>query len=151
MFIIIIIIIRNGAKTISLQTNKFKMATVAKVQKMLNSNRTADPFEIWHKNRSTLKNVLFNGYQFSLKSENIEILPILSAANLKMAAIRSRFFLVRIFYQPYLILLCLLHFLLCPPNEVSGDILCLLCFLLSPQTKFGDLFFFAPFLIIQRV
>ena len=44
-----------------------------------------------------------NGYQFSLKSENIEILPILSAANLKMAAIRSRFFLVRIFYQPYLI------------------------------------------------
>jgi hypothetical protein len=30
-------------------------------------------------------------YQFSLKSENIEILPILSAAILKMAAIRSRF------------------------------------------------------------
>jgi hypothetical protein len=29
-----------------------------------------------------------NGYQFSLKSENIEILPILSAANLKMVAIR---------------------------------------------------------------
>jgi hypothetical protein len=31
------------------------MATVAmvtKVQKMLNSNRTADPFETWHKNRS---------------------------------------------------------------------------------------------------
>jgi hypothetical protein len=38
-----------------------------------------------------------NGYQFSLKSENIEILTILSAA------IRSRFFWVRIFYQPYLI------------------------------------------------
>jgi hypothetical protein len=37
------------------------------------------------------------------ESENIEILPIVSAANLKMAAIRSRFFLVRIFYQPYLI------------------------------------------------
>jgi hypothetical protein len=36
-------------------------------------------------------------YIFSLKSENIEILPILSAA------IRSRFFLVRIFYQPSLI------------------------------------------------
>jgi hypothetical protein len=31
-------------------------------------------------------------YKFSLKSENIEILPILSAAILKMAAIRSRFF-----------------------------------------------------------
>jgi hypothetical protein len=42
-------------------------------------------------------------YQFSLKSENIEILPILSAAIFKMAAILSRFFLVRIFYQPYLI------------------------------------------------
>ena len=82
-------------------------------------------------------------YQFSLKSENIEILPILSAAILKMTAIRmqfsslpinsslqynlrylfslksenieivpilsaaicSRFVLVRIFYQPYLIYL----------------------------------------------
>ena len=42
-------------------------------------------------------------YQFALKSENIEILPILSAAIFKMAAILSRFFLVRIFYQPYLI------------------------------------------------
>jgi hypothetical protein len=31
-------------------------------------------------------------YQFSLKSENIEILPILSAAIFKMAAIRSRFY-----------------------------------------------------------
>ena len=42
--------------------NKFKMATVAmvtKVQKMLNSNRTADPFETSHKNRSSLKVVLF--------------------------------------------------------------------------------------------
>jgi hypothetical protein len=42
-------------------------------------------------------------YTFSLKSENIEILPILSAAILKIAAIRSRFFWVSIFYQPYLI------------------------------------------------
>jgi hypothetical protein len=42
-------------------------------------------------------------YQFSLKLENIEILPILSAAFFKMAAIRSRFFSLRIFYQPYLI------------------------------------------------
>jgi hypothetical protein len=42
-------------------------------------------------------------YKFPLKSENIEILPILSAAIFKMAAIRWRFFFVRIFYQPYLI------------------------------------------------
>ena len=42
-------------------------------------------------------------YKFSLKSENIEILPILSAAIFKMAAIHSRFFFVRISYQPYLI------------------------------------------------
>ena len=41
---------------------KIKMATVAmitKVQKILNSNRTADAFETWHKNRSSLKVVLF--------------------------------------------------------------------------------------------
>ena len=38
-------------------------------------------------------------YQFSLKSENIEFFPILSTA------ICSRFFLVRIFYQPCLIYL----------------------------------------------
>ena len=42
-------------------------------------------------------------YHFLLKSENIEILPILSAVIFKMAAICSRFFLVRIFYQLYLI------------------------------------------------
>jgi hypothetical protein len=36
-------------------------------------------------------------YQFSLKSENIENLPIL------LAAIRSRIFWFKIFYQPYLI------------------------------------------------
>ena len=42
--------------------NKFRMAAVAmvtKVQKMLNSKSTADPFETWHKNRSSLKVVLF--------------------------------------------------------------------------------------------
>jgi hypothetical protein len=32
---------------------------VTKVQKMLSGNRTADPFETWHKNRSSLKVVLF--------------------------------------------------------------------------------------------
>jgi hypothetical protein len=41
-------------------------------------------------------------YKFSLKSDNIEILPIMSAAIFKMAVIRSRF-LVRIFYQLSLI------------------------------------------------
>jgi hypothetical protein len=35
------------------------VAMVTKVQKMLNSNRTADPFETWHKNRLSLKVVLF--------------------------------------------------------------------------------------------
>jgi hypothetical protein len=35
------------------------VAMVTKVQKMLNSNRTADPFETWHKNRSSLKVVIF--------------------------------------------------------------------------------------------
>jgi hypothetical protein len=35
------------------------VAMVTKVQKMLNGNRTADPFETWHKNISSLKVVLF--------------------------------------------------------------------------------------------
>ena len=42
-------------------------------------------------------------YKLSFKSENIEILPILLVAILKMASIFSRFFFVRIFYQPFLI------------------------------------------------
>jgi hypothetical protein len=42
-------------------------------------------------------------YQFSLKSENIEIVPILSAAILKIVDFARDFFWVRIFYQPYLI------------------------------------------------
>ena len=50
----------------------------------------------------------------------------------------------------YHILLCLLRFLLCPPNEVSGDILCLLRFLSSPQTKFGDLLFLHRFLLSSQ-
>ena len=32
---------------------------VTKVQQMLNSLQTADPFETWHKSRSSLKVVLF--------------------------------------------------------------------------------------------
>ena len=38
---------------------KFKMAMVTKVQKILNSNHTADPFKTWHRNRSSLKVMLF--------------------------------------------------------------------------------------------
>ena len=41
---------------------KSKMAAVAmvtKMQKMLKGNHTADPFETWHKNRSSLKVVVF--------------------------------------------------------------------------------------------
>jgi hypothetical protein len=57
---------------------KFKMATVAmvtKVQKMLNSNRTADPFETCHKNRSSLKVVLFVFKIFKMAT-NINIFKI---------------------------------------------------------------------------
>jgi hypothetical protein len=57
---------------------KFKMATVAmvtKVQKMLNSNRTADPFETCHKNRSSLKVVLFVFKIFKMAT-NIKIFKI---------------------------------------------------------------------------
>jgi hypothetical protein len=35
------------------------VAMIIKVQKMLNSLQTADPFESWHKNRSSLKVVPF--------------------------------------------------------------------------------------------
>jgi hypothetical protein len=44
------------------EVEKIQMAAVAmvtKVQQMLNSLQTADPFETWHKNRSSLKVVLF--------------------------------------------------------------------------------------------
>ena len=57
---------------------KFKMAAVAlvtKVQKMLNGNRTADPFETWHKNRSSLKVVLFVFKMFKMAA-NIKIKKI---------------------------------------------------------------------------
>jgi hypothetical protein len=57
---------------------KFKMATVAmvtKVQKMFNSNRTTDPFETCHKNRSSLKVVLFVFKIFKMAT-NIKIFKI---------------------------------------------------------------------------
>ena len=99
-----LIIIRNGAKTLSLQTsfgdlirNRVNTRCLPKLRLgdiIRNGANTTRYDIIWLPN---------DGYQFSLKSENIEILSILSAAKLKMAAIRSQFFLVRIFYQPYLI------------------------------------------------
>jgi hypothetical protein len=55
---------------------KLKMAAVAmvtKVQKMLNSLQTADPFETSHKNRSSLKVVLFVFKIFKMAA-NIKIL-----------------------------------------------------------------------------
>jgi hypothetical protein len=49
------------------------MAT--KVQKVLNGNRTVDPFETWHKNRSSLKVVLFVFKIFKMAA-NIKIKKI---------------------------------------------------------------------------
>jgi hypothetical protein len=57
---------------------KIKMAAVAmvtKVQKMLTENRTADPFETWYKNRSSLKVVLFVFKIFKMAA-NIKIKKI---------------------------------------------------------------------------
>jgi hypothetical protein len=48
---------------------------VTKVQKMLNSNCTADPFETWHKNRSSFKVVLFVFKMFKMAT-NIKIKKI---------------------------------------------------------------------------
>ena len=57
---------------------KIKMAAVAmvtKAQKMLNSLQTADPFETWHKNRSSLKVVLF-AFKIFKMAANIKIKQI---------------------------------------------------------------------------
>ena len=64
---------------------KFKMAAVAmvtKVQKMFNSSQTADPFETWHKNRSSLKVVLFVFKIFNMAA-NITILKIVENSKMK--------------------------------------------------------------------
>ena len=64
---------------------KFKMAAVAmvaKVQKMLNSLLTADPFETWHKNRSALKVVLFVFKIFKMAA-NIKIKKIVKNSKMK--------------------------------------------------------------------
>jgi hypothetical protein len=58
--------------------NKFKMAAVAmvtKLQKMLNGNRTADPFETRHKNRSSLKVLLYDFKIFKMAT-NMKIKKI---------------------------------------------------------------------------
>jgi hypothetical protein len=51
------------------------VAMVTKVQKMLNSNRTTDSFETWHKNRSSLKVVLFVFKMFKMAT-NMKIKKI---------------------------------------------------------------------------
>ena len=51
------------------------VAMVTKVQKMLNSLRTVDPFETWQKNSSSLKVVLFVFKIFKMAA-NIQILKI---------------------------------------------------------------------------
>ena len=64
---------------------KFKMVAIAmvtKVQNMLNSLRTANPFETWCKNRSSLKVVLFVFKIFKMAT-NIKILKIVKNSNLK--------------------------------------------------------------------
>jgi hypothetical protein len=45
------------------------IAMVTKMQEMLNSLQTADPFEIWHKNRSSLKVVLFDFKIFKMATK----------------------------------------------------------------------------------
>jgi hypothetical protein len=58
------------------------VAMVAKVQKMLNSLLTADPFETWHKNRSALKIVLFVFKIFKMAA-NIKIKKIVKNSKMK--------------------------------------------------------------------
>ena len=53
-----------------------------KVQKMLNSLQTADPFETWHKNRSSLKVVLFV-FKIFKKTANIKIKKIVENSKMK--------------------------------------------------------------------
>ena len=70
---------------------KFKMATVAmvtKVQKMLNSLQTADPFETWHKNRSSLKVVFFVIKIFKMAT-NIKIQKIVKNSKMNMDIYRE--------------------------------------------------------------
>ena len=64
---------------------KFKMEAVAmvtKVQTILNSLQTADPFETWHKNRSLLKVVLFVFEIFKMAT-NIKIKTIVKNSKIK--------------------------------------------------------------------
>ena len=55
---------------------------VTKMQKMLNSLQTADPFETWHKNRSSLKVVLFVFKIFKMAT-NIKIKKIVKKSKMK--------------------------------------------------------------------
>ena len=65
---------------------KFKMAAVAmvtKMQKMLNSLQTVDPFETWPKNRSSLK-VVFFVFKIFKMAANIKIKKIVKNSKMKI-------------------------------------------------------------------
>ena len=57
---------------------------VTKVQKMLNSLQTADSFETWHKNRSSLKVVLLVFKIFKMAT-NMKIKKIVKFKNEKIS------------------------------------------------------------------
>jgi hypothetical protein len=58
------------------------VAMVTKVQKNLNSLQTADPFETWNKNRSSLKVVLFV-FKILKMATNIKIKKIIKNSKMK--------------------------------------------------------------------
>jgi hypothetical protein len=58
------------------------VAMVTKVQKMLNSLQTTDPFETWHKNRSSLKVVLLVFKIFKMAT-NMKIKKIVENSKMK--------------------------------------------------------------------
>ena len=64
------------------------VAMVTKVEFFLNSNRTADPFETWHKNRSSLKVVLFDFRIFKLAA-NMKIKKIVKNSKMNMDIYRE--------------------------------------------------------------
>jgi hypothetical protein len=58
------------------------VAMATKVQQMLNSLQTADPFETWNKNRSSLKVVLFV-LKILKMATNIKIKKIIKNSKMK--------------------------------------------------------------------
>ena len=75
---------------------------VTKVQKRLNSHQTADPFETWHKNRSSLKVVLFvfkfqNGRHLKMAT-NIKILKIVKNSKMNRFQCKTCYIIWRPFW-----------------------------------------------------